>query len=170
MQVDGTYTDRSGSGSAGMIAEESHSDREDVGDVQTDHTPTMQSDVSLLRPAATASSIADRGVDDGYDDRGDGGCDSDSDEDAATAGVVLRITSSRKFNFSAQPYTTEDLANAKHTTQLEHCPRPFTSMNLDPFIQGVGGDDSWTACVHEDYTLPATEAPYEFDFTFSFKY
>lgn len=84
--------------------------------------------------------------------------------------IIMRIastsTSSNPFNFSAQSYTTEDLSLATHSTDLEYHPRPFTSLNIDPFIMGIGGDDSWTACVHEEYLLPPEE--YSYGFTFSF--
>jgi hypothetical protein len=65
----------------------------------------------------------------------------------------LRISCSRRFNFSAQPHTTEDLARAMHTTDLTAHPRGYLAVNVDPFLMGVGGDDSWSACVHPEYEL-----------------
>jgi len=79
----------------------------------------------------------------------------------------FRIDCASSFNFSVQEHTTEDLDQAKHSTSLEAFPRPFLSLNLDPFLMGVGGDDSWTACVHGEYMLPPDE-PYEFELSFSF--
>jgi beta-galactosidase len=71
---------------------------------------------------------------------------------------ALRITSPlAPFSFSVQPYTTEDLALAAHATELEACARPFYSLNLDSQIQGIGGDDSWTACVHEEFLVPSDQ-------------
>ena len=42
---------------------------------------------------------------------------------------------------------------------LDRSIRPFYSLNIDSHIMGVGGDDSWTASVHEGintntYTTP----------------
>lgn len=88
----------------------------------------------------------------------------------ATAGKALpslRVDSPGTFNFSLQPYTTEDLAIATHHSELEAHPRGFLCLNLDAFLMGVGGDDSWTACVHEQHMLPP-ERLYEFEFVFSF--
>jgi hypothetical protein len=65
----------------------------------------------------------------------------------------LRISCNRRFNFSAQLHTTEDLARAKHTTDLAAYPRSFLAVNIDPYLMGVGGDDSWSACVHPEYEL-----------------
>lgn len=36
---------------------------------------------------------------------------------------------------------------------LDRSIRPFYSLNIDSRIMGVGGDDSWTASVHEDFLL-----------------
>ena len=80
--------------------------------------------------------------------------------------MIMRISSSIPLNFSSQYYLTEDLSLAKHNTLLESFPRPFIALNLDPYIMGVGGDDSWTSCVHEDYLLQPDK--YNFDFKFSF--
>ncbi len=45
-----------------------------------------------------------------------------------------------------------------------HCTQ---SLNLDPFLMGVGGDDSWTQCVHDGFLLPPDEI-YEFDVSMTF--
>lgn len=78
----------------------------------------------------------------------------------------VRISSTSPFSFSLQPHTTEDLATITHSTSLSHSQRPFLCLNLDPFLMGLGGDDSWTACVHEQYTLPPDK--YDFSFVFDF--
>lgn len=41
------------------------------------------------------------------------------------------------FNFSAQRHTTEDLALATHSSELELFPRQFVAVNVDPFMMGV---------------------------------
>lgn len=78
----------------------------------------------------------------------------------------VKIRSSQPFNFSAQPFTTEDLINAVNNVSLEKFPRPFACVNIDPFLMGLGGDDSWTASVHDEYLL--VPGIYSFDFSFSF--
>ena len=59
--------------------------------------------------------------------------------------------------FSALPYTTEDLTQEtrgdKHP--LDIMKRDFTAVTLDLGQMGVGGDDSWGARTHPQYTYPA---------------
>lgn len=69
--------------------------------------------------------------------------------------------SSSLFAFSALAHLAEDLAKVKHPEQL--LPRPFTAVNLDHRIMGVGGDDSWSACVHDEYLV----RPGRFRFAFA---
>jgi hypothetical protein len=80
--------------------------------------------------------------------------------------IIMRISSNQHINFSTQPFLTEDLALATHASDLEYHPRPFTSLNIDPCLMGIGGDDSWSACVHEDHLL--LPDIYSFDLSFSF--
>ncbi len=80
----------------------------------------------------------------------------------------IRIDCSQRFNFSLQEYYTEDLLAAKHSTTLEAFPRSFLSLNIDPYMMGVGGNDSWTKSVHEDHLLYPDET-YLFDLALSFK-
>lgn len=97
-----------------------------------------------------------------------GGGSGGGDGEAASRPLpTLRVDSPALLNFSLQPYTTEDLAIATHHSELEAHPRDFFCLNLDAFLMGVGGDDSWTACVHEQHMLPP-ERPYEFEFVLSF--
>ncbi|CAN0515701.1 unnamed protein product [Ectocarpus sp. 12 AP-2014] len=65
------------------------------------------------------------------------------------------------FSFSALPHLAEDLAGAMHPEQLP--PRPVTAVSLDHRIMGVGGDDSWSACVHDEYLV----RPGRFRFSFA---
>ena len=67
--------------------------------------------------------------------------------------VAKSKPATRLFNFSAQRFTTEDLALASHSSELELFPRPFISVNIDPYLMGIGGDDSWSASVHEEYLV-----------------
>jgi hypothetical protein len=88
------------------------------------------------------------------------------DKEAQRYRPQIKISSSIPFNFSTQEYTTEDLENVSHSVMLEHSARPFVCLNLDPYLMGVGGDDSWTASVHKPYILPPKK--YNFDFKFEF--
>ena len=59
-------------------------------------------------------------------------------------------------------YTTEDLQLAQHPHELT--PRPFVALNVDAALMGVGGDDSWTACVHDEYLIaPPLAEPFEWE-------
>ena len=77
---------------------------------------------------------------------------------------ALRISAPRPFDFSAHRYTTEDLNAAQHPHELT--PRPFIAVNLDAALMGVGGDDSWTACVHDEFLItPPVAEPFEWEIT-----
>jgi hypothetical protein len=67
--------------------------------------------------------------------------------------AALRISSDRLFSFSAQRHTTEDLAVATHINELTAHPRGFLALNVDPYLMGVGGDDSWSSCAHREHEL-----------------
>ncbi len=66
--------------------------------------------------------------------------------------------------FSALHYTNDDLTQESrgtmHTTDLKE--RDFIFLNLDYRQMGVGGDDSWGARPHAQYSLPAQEYSYKF--------
>jgi len=66
--------------------------------------------------------------------------------------------------FSALHYNNEDLAQPSrgsiHPTDLKE--REFVFVNLDYKQMGVGGDDSWGARPHPQYSLPAQEYSHKF--------
>jgi beta-galactosidase len=64
---------------------------------------------------------------------------------------------------SAWPYTMQDLEKARHIHELPQ--RDTITMNLDYKQMGVGGDDSWGARTHPEYTLPAKTYRYSFRLT-----
>jgi len=66
-------------------------------------------------------------------------------------GTALSVSADAPVSFSVQPYTTEDLSRATHESDL--VPRPFSVLNLDASLGGVGGDDSWSACIAEQYLV-----------------
>jgi len=63
------------------------------------------------------------------------------------------------FAFSAHPYWPEDLTQesrgSKHPPDVQK--RDFVCLTLDSAQMGVGGDDSWGARIHPQYTLPAKD-------------
>ena len=61
---------------------------------------------------------------------------------------------------SAWPFTMEELEAAKHTHEL---PQGKTiTLNIDYKQMGVGGDNSWGARTHTEYTLPPQPYRYRF--------
>ena len=75
-------------------------------------------------------------------------------------GFGLQVTGMPLLSVSAWPYSMEDLAAAEHPYEIPE--RHFITVNIDHKQMGVGGDDSWGARTHPEYTLPAKEYEYEF--------
>ena len=79
-------------------------------------------------------------------------------------GAGLLIVGQPLLGFSALPYWPEDLTlesrGAKHPPDVFR--RDFTCLTLDMAQMGVGGDDSWGAPVHPEYTLRAKAFRYSF--------
>ena len=78
--------------------------------------------------------------------------------------IVIKFAGQPVFSFSALPYTYDDMKGfrqgGKHLNDLEK--KPFVDLNIDYRQMGVGGDDSWGARTHAEYTLPAKEYTYMF--------
>jgi beta-galactosidase len=55
-------------------------------------------------------------------------------------------------NVSVLPFTLADLREARHTFELPR--REVNTLFVDARIHGVGGDNSWGARTHPEYTLP----------------
>lgn len=67
-------------------------------------------------------------------------------------------------NFSALPYTPDELEAAKHPYEL---PRVFKTIVRCSLVQmGIAGDDSWGARTHEEFLLPNDK---KLSFVMSFK-
>ncbi len=81
-----------------------------------------------------------------------------------TKHLAIRFTGMPFFSFSALPYTYDDMKGfkqaGKHLNSLEK--EPFTDLNIDYRQVGVGGDDSWGARTHDEYTIPAGKYSYSF--------
>lgn len=77
-------------------------------------------------------------------------------------GWGLLVAGDPVFEFSAHPFWPEDLTlksrGAKHPPEIQR--RDFICLTVDAAMMGVGGDDSWGARVHPEYTLPAKAYTY----------
>jgi beta-galactosidase len=77
-------------------------------------------------------------------------------------GRGLLVSGHPVLEFSAHPFWPEDMTQASRGTK--HPPdvpkRDLVCLTLDHAQMGVGGDDSWGALVHPQYTLPAKDASY----------
>ncbi|KAI3844214.1 hypothetical protein MKX03_032285 [Papaver bracteatum] len=71
--------------------------------------------------------------------------------------------SSPPMQMSASNYGTMELDRATHNEKLVK--GDTIEVHLDHKHMGVGGDDSWTPCVHDKYLIPP--APYSFSVRFS---
>jgi beta-galactosidase len=68
-------------------------------------------------------------------------------------GLGLLAIGAPVLNVSAWPFSMQDLERAEHTHELPR--RSAITLNLDHQQMGVGGDNSWGARPHPQYTLPA---------------
>lgn len=79
-------------------------------------------------------------------------------------GLGLMITGQQLFEFSATNYLPEDLTlpsrGSRHPYEIKK--RDGTCLTLDLAQMGVGGDDSWGARTHPEYTVPVGD--YSFGF------
>jgi len=82
-------------------------------------------------------------------------------------GRGLLVTGDPVLEFSAHPFWPEDLTQesrgSKHPPDVQR--RDLVCLTLDAAQMGVGGDDSWGARVHPQYTLPARD----FSFTLTLR-
>ncbi len=68
-------------------------------------------------------------------------------------GIGLRVEGSPEVELNALPYTPETLEAHDHGYKLPKSDR--TVLRVNHRQMGVGGDDSWQALTHEEFTLPA---------------
>lgn len=76
---------------------------------------------------------------------------------------IAGLTVSGQFHFGVSRYSQQALAEAKHTNELtkDEC----LYLSLDAEHMGVGGDDSWSQSVHQEYWL--TRKRYSYCLSFS---
>ncbi|TXT56324.1 MAG: Beta-galactosidase [Promethearchaeota archaeon] len=66
-------------------------------------------------------------------------------------GLLISKASDMFLNFSAWPYSMEDLEKATHINELPR--REYNTVNIDLTQNGVGGDMPGIAMVHKEFTL-----------------
>ena len=81
------------------------------------------------------------------------------------AGVGLLAVGMPVLDVSAYPFLNEDFdagdaKRQRHTTDVKR--RELVTLNVDYKQMGVGGDTSWGARTHPEYTLPAREYRYRY--------
>lgn len=69
------------------------------------------------------------------------------------------------FHFAVSEFSQDNLALAKHTNELVKQDSIF--VRLDGFHMGVGGDDSWTPSVHQQYQLADKRYRYQVTLLFT---
>lgn len=75
-------------------------------------------------------------------------------EDKNRSGLQFQAAGA-PFQFTASAYSSEELQNALHPYEL---PAPYqTVVRIASAMQGVGGDDSWGAPVHDPYLLDGSQ-------------
>jgi len=77
-------------------------------------------------------------------------------------GLGVRIVGHEPLSASVWPFTVADVEAAMHPYELPR--RDFNTVFVDHRRHGVGGDNSWGALTHPQYTLPG-DRPYRFGFT-----
>jgi len=75
-------------------------------------------------------------------------------------GSGIKVTALPLLYVGAWPWSMEDIEKARHPVELPE--RDFITVNIDYKQMGVGGDDSWGAQTHPEYTLPAKQYEYSF--------
>ena len=75
-------------------------------------------------------------------------------------GLGLQAVGTEPLSVSALRYGTDAMEVAKHTYEMER--QDFITLNLDFKQTGVGGDNSWGARAHPEYTVEAKAYHYSF--------
>ncbi|WP_145333382.1 glycoside hydrolase family 2 TIM barrel-domain containing protein [Paenibacillus xylanexedens] len=82
--------------------------------------------------------------------------------DEAKGSIGLHFEANAPFEINALPWSPEELEANDHVYKLPVSSHTIARIN---YVQmGVGGDDSWSARTHPEYTLQANR-PYHFTFT-----
>ncbi|MGF6356533.1 beta-galactosidase [Paenibacillus sp. 4624] len=82
--------------------------------------------------------------------------------DSEKSTIGLHFEANAPFEINALPWSPEELEANDHVYKLPVSSRTIARINY--MQMGVGGDDSWSARTHPEYTLQANR-PYHFTFT-----
>lgn len=129
----------------GRGPQETYPDRKTGGEIALHEHPVEEMVFAYIRPQDTGNRTDTRWF-------------SLTDE----VGFGLKLTGDEPINFSAWPFLLSDVEQAAHDYELPR--RETTQVFIDSAIHGVGGDNSWGARTHEQYTLPGENA-YSLRFT-----
>ncbi|MGI9455762.1 MAG: glycoside hydrolase family 2 TIM barrel-domain containing protein [Aeoliella sp.] len=77
------------------------------------------------------------------------------------SGRGIKIVGDQPISTSVWPFTAEDVESSAHPYELPR--REFNTVHIDQKVHGVGGDNSWGARTHKEYTIPGNQ-PREFSF------
>lgn len=77
---------------------------------------------------------------------------------------VGELTVQGDFHFSVSRFAQDNMAQAKHTNELKDSGNLF--VRIDGFHMGVGGDDSWTPSVHDEFKLDRERYRYQVELKF----
>ncbi|MNC31334.1 Beta-galactosidase [compost metagenome] len=83
---------------------------------------------------------------------------------AGVSGSGFHIEGTVPIEVNALPWTPDELEASDHVYKLPASDKTVLRVNYKQM--GVGGDDSWGAPTHDEFTLPANR-PYSFRFTIS---
>ncbi|CAM6110904.1 unnamed protein product [Calypogeia fissa] len=77
-------------------------------------------------------------------------------------GLFAMLENENPMQLSVSPFSTDELDKAKHEEELKE--EDDLEVHIDYKHMGIGGDDSWTPCVHKEYLVPP--APCQFKIRF----
>jgi len=79
--------------------------------------------------------------------------------------IITSAAYGSRFNFSASTVSTEAATMARNDSGVHTSSNLTTGyhLNLDARIMGCGGEDSWSACVHDDFLIPPGKYTVAFD-------
>ncbi|MTI15203.1 beta-galactosidase [Sansalvadorimonas verongulae] len=71
------------------------------------------------------------------------------------------VQGTKPFIFTVSPHSTHTIEKAEHTVEISNSNTQRTYLRLDGFHMGIGGDDSWSKSVHDEYLLLSDLYRYE---------
>jgi beta-galactosidase len=81
-------------------------------------------------------------------------CDSSTSSKERDKCFSVQSLEGQLFQFSASPYTVAEFERARHNHELRPSEGDCIHFHIDTAHMGVGGDDSWSPTVHEEFLVP----------------